>query len=539
MIYNLRFMIKIINRPCILVLLLSLYTLVLHAQTTSRPVPPPLKNDFKGILEFLSSDWMEGREAGTRGGSMAAAYIASMMQLNGLLPYGDPDNNHEPGSPLHHQRSYFQNFQMIRCSVEKSYLAVIHHAAEGESAIVLDPGIDYQVDAVPFGREAEAQIVFLGYGIEAPAKGYDDYMGMSVNNRIVVVLDGYPGQTDTTSAAWKKLGKSFEDEYATLKKKLRYAEQNGAVAMVILDPAVLNNTVNTALPEDPDDDHFRHFLPGDTGNVKIPCFRLGADAARLLFKDAGIDLHGFEKKAARDLSPASRLVQEKKIRFSIAVKSESLTICNVLGMIQGDDTTRNIIVGGHYDHLGIRKGLIYNGADDNASGTSGMLALAKCWAGYPQKPPCNIIFAAWMGEEKGKLGSNFFARHSSIVPNRLSLVINLDMISRSDPGDSAARQLSIGTMTGNTDLRNLAKKCNSNLECPFVLDLWDVTGATGSDYRPFADRKVPILTFHAGFPEEYHTPQDDFSRVNLTKMERILKLANECLRESLENQPTR
>jgi len=509
--------------------LLWISAISLQAQTTLSPVPAPVRDDFQSNLEFLSSDYMEGRDAGTRGGDMAAEYIASLMQTSGLAPFGDPDTKQVPGAPIN--LTYFQRFQINRCHVEKSSLALIRHFQEGESAIVFAHGADYQVDACPFGMEAEAPVVFIGYGLEAPGKGYDDYTGVDVGNRIVVVLEGFPGHSDTTSASFRKLGKTFEEDYVSVRKKLRAAEQHGALAMILIDPALVGNLKKSSLPEDPEDDNFRHFLPGDTGKLRIPCYRLGADAARLFFKETGINMARFEKNAALDLSPASRVIPEKKFRFSVAVKTEALVISNVLGMIRGSDTTRNIIVGAHYDHLGVRKGEIYNGADDNASGTIGMLALAKAWAEHGQKPSCNIIFAAWMGEERGKLGSNYFARHSRLVPCRLSLVINLDMISRSSPEDSARNQLSIGTMTRNEDLRIIAKKCNSKLERPFVLDLWDVTGATGSDYRPFADRNVPILTFHAGFPNEYHTPLDDFARVDLSKMELILKLANECLSE--------
>jgi len=522
---------------CNLVSLLSLTTL--PAQTTSRPVPPPSRNDFEGILSFLSSDWMEGREAGTRGGSMAADYIATMMQLNGLLPYGDAEKDNELKSPVNLNLTYFQNFTMIRCQLEKSSLALIRHSPEEKSALLFTPGTDYQVDPVPFGMEAEAPVVFAGYGIEALAKGYDDYLGIDVSNRVVVVLDGYPGHSDTTSSAWKKLGKSFEEEYATLKKKLRVAEKHGAVAVVVVDQDVMNGNVNSPIPAEPDDDNPRHYLPGDTGKLKIPCFRLGADAARLLFNDTGIDLPAFEKKAKSDLSTVSGPVRGKKLRLSVAIKSEALIIRNVLGMIRGSDTTRNIIVGAHYDHLGVRKGLIYNGADDNASGISGMLALAKAWADHPEKPSCNIIFAAWIGEEKGKLGSTYFARHSPIVPDRLSLVINLDMISRSAPEDTSGIQLSIGTVTVSEDLRNIVRTFNSQQEHPMTLDLWDVTGHSGSDYGPFVARKVPIVTFHAGFPDEYHTPLDDAARANPGKMEKILQIVNEYIREATENPPAR
>ncbi len=465
--------------------------------------------------------------------------IASMMQLNGLTPYGDAEIKGIPGSRVNATQTFFQSFKMIRCHVEKSSLELIRNPSAGEPVIMFAPGTDFIVDPVPFGREAEAPVIFAGYGIEAPGKGYNDYTGTDVRNKVVVIVDGYPGHTDTTSLAWKKLGRSFEDDYATIKKKLKLAERHGAAAVVFVDPHVLNSNINEPTSGDGDDENPRHYLPGDTGQLKIPCFTMGTDAIMQLLDGTGIDLPEFEKKAARDLLIASGPIQGKKLRFSVTVRSEEVIIRNVIGMIQGIDTTRNIIIGGHYDHLGVRKGQVFNGADDNASGVAGMLALAKAWSSYPGKPSCNILFAAWIGEERGKLGSTYFAMHSRLVPRQVSLVINMDMISRSAPEDTGRIGVSIGTMTLNEDLRSLAKNVNSKLEHPFVLELWDVTGASGSDYRPFSDRKVPILTFHAGFPDEYHTPLDDFARIDSHKMEQILKIVNECLWETLKNPPVR
>ncbi|MCX6278280.1 MAG: M20/M25/M40 family metallo-hydrolase [Bacteroidetes bacterium] len=510
----------------------------LTAQSISNAVPAPVRNDFEGVISFLASDWMEGRETGTNGALMASYYIASMMQLNGLMPYGDAALKNDSGFSRKTGVTYLQNFKMIRCQVEKSSLALIRNSSEGESLLIFAPGADYKTDPVPFGREAEAMVVFAGYGIEAPGKGYDDYAGKDVRNRIVMVLDGYPGNADTTSAAWKKLGNSFGEDFASLKKKLKTAEKHGALAVIYVDPKVLNSAQNSAFTED-DDNNFRHYLPGDTGKLQIPCFMTGNDATLQLLDGSGIDLAGFEKNAALYLSIASAPMQGKKVRFSIAVKSEEIIIQNVLGIIRGSDTSRNIIVGAHYDHLGVRKGQVFNGADDNASGVAGVLALAKVWADHKEKPRCNIIFAAWTGEEKGKLGSSYFARNSRIVPNNVSLVVNLDMISRSAPEDKAGRQLSIGTMTANEDLRTIAKTINSKLEKPFVLELWDVTGYSGSDYGPFAARKVPIITFHAGFPDEYHTAFDDAARNDPAKMENILKIVNDCISEATENPPVR
>ena len=482
---------------------------------------------------------MEGRETGTRGALMAADYIASMMQLNGLMPYGDTEIKSSPGSPVNSGQTFFQNFKMIRCHVEKSSLELIRNSVEGEPVVKFAPGTDFIVDPVPFGRETEAPVIFIGYGIEAPGKGYNDYTNTDVRNKVVVVVDGYPGHADTTSLASKKLGRSFEDDFATVRKKLKLAERHGAAAVVFIDPHLLNSKINVPTSGDGDNENFRHYLPGDSGKLKIPCFTLGTDAILQLLDGTGIDLPRFEKKAASELLTASGPMQGKKLRFSVTVRSEEVMIRNVIGMIQGIDTTRNIIIGGHYDHLGVRNGQVFNGADDNASGVAGMLALAKAWSSNPMKPPCNIIFAAWVGEERGKLGSTYFAMHSRLVPRQVSLVLNMDMISRSAPEDTGRIGLSIGTMTLNEDLRSLAKNINSKLEHPFVLELWDVTGASGSDYRPFSDRKVPILTFHAGFPVEYHTPLDDFARVDLHKMEQILKIVNDCLWETLKNPPLR
>jgi hypothetical protein len=534
-------------------LLVLLSWTTVRAQTVSHPAAPPAINDFSGILSFLSSDWMEGREADARGGYLAADYIASMMQLSGLQPYGDSGGSSEPGSHGTLHRSYFQDFEVIRCRVKSSSLALIRTLPEGESALLLNSGTDYETDPVPFGREGEAAVVFAGYGIEAPGKGYNDYKGTDVRDRVVLILEGFPGHSDTTSAAWKKLGRTFGTEFGELSRKLSTAEKHRAIAVILIsadegikpyrhsirNQAIVNSAMDAPKLNDPDYDDPEYFLVGDTDLVDIPCFRLGADAIRLLLNGTGIDLAGFEKKTARDPSPASMALQGKKLRLSVAVEREAVEVRNVLGIIQGSDTGRNIIVGSHYDHLGTRNGVIYDGADDNASGVSGMLALSRAWAGHPEKPSCNIIFAAWTAEEKGLLGSDYFARHSPLIPDRLSVVINMDMISRSAPEDSAGRVLSIGTLPMNEDLKNLGKTMNLRLEHPFSLDLWDVTGHTGSDYAPFAGLRIPVMTFFSGFHDDYHTPGDVASKTDPRKMEEILKIVNDCIRETAENPPAK
>ena len=207
----------------------------------------------------------------------------------------------------------------------------------------------------------------------------------------------------------------------------------------------------------------------------------------------------------------------------------NLSLRNVIGIIPGKNATHCIIIGAHYDHLGIREGQVYNGADDNASGVSGMLALAKKWTGYKEEPPCNIIFAAWSAEEKGEIGSQYYIQQTGTNLDNTLIYINMDMISGSAPEDISHRQISIGTLPENNNLRHIVKKANRELTNPFDLDLWDVSGHYGSDYAYFSSAGIPVMTLFSGYSDDYHTPRDKFSNVDLQKMSQILELVNKCI----------
>jgi hypothetical protein len=209
--------------------------------------------------------------------------------------------------------------------------------------------------------------------------------------------------------------------------------------------------------------------------------------------------------------------------------AETAVLRNVLGIIYGKDRSRSIIIGAHYDHLGIRDGKTCYGADDNASGVAGMLSLAGKWSEKGVKPPCNLIFAAWAAEEKGLIGSSYFVQQKGAELSKILLAINMDMISGNAPEDSMHRIVSIGTLPVSAGLRQLAIKANANMAKPFVLDLWDVTGHQGSDYSYFSSSGIPIMTFFSGFSDYYHTPGDTMEKTDLPKMENILRLVNECI----------
>jgi hypothetical protein len=519
----------------------------LFSQPNPKLIPPPVASDFSGTLSFLSSDWMEGREAGTKGGFMAADYISSMMQLFGLKPCGDFVKTSVKDKK---QQSYFQDFEILTYKTEKADLALIQRNAGSQSAIHFAKDIDFDVKSGPNGMEGESPLVFAGYGLSVPDKGYDDYRAIDVKGKIAVILSDLPGHADTTSLAWIKLSKTLPEDAGGIETKIQTARRHKAIALIVIardgsiEPyrisqvnlEIGSHAMNSIKSEEPVYEDPDHCLPGDTAEFKIPCYSLGSYATSQLLAGSGVNLREFEKRSANLSVFPPMHFKDKVMKFSVSVKTESLRVRNVLGILTGTDTTKYLVVGGHYDHLGKRNGIIYNGSDDNASGASGMLALAKTWSANNIKPPCNIIFASWTAEEKGLLGSQNFAQHLDLLKKNVLLYINMDMISRSAPEDTARRIVSVGTRPLDEKLRDIARKSNSSLMHPFTLDLWDVTGHTGSDYASFTARNIPVMTFFSGFHDDYHTPHDVAPKADLVKMAGILKVVNGCIQDFMESE---
>lgn len=496
---------------------LLLFTLLcckslLFSQTT---VSNPSKSDFSGTLSFLASDWMEGRGTTQKGGFMASEYIASMMELYQLVPFKKDTAS-----------SYFQDFKILEHAVKKTSLEI----KKGKETIMLSPENDFQVTPISQSLQKEAQIVFIGYGLNISKEGYDDYKNQDVKNKIVVVLKGFPSYQDSTSKVYKKFKKIFPEENDLEETKLQTAISKGAIALIVVDQKTNFKTKNSK------EDNVFHSLENSNIN-SIPVFKISKSAGEKLFAGTNISLTEIEKKTVQKLTSSSTLLKNVKVNFSIELQSKTFPVRNVLGMIQGKDTTKTIIIGAHYDHLGIKNDSIYNGADDNASGTSGMLALAKKWSESKTKPPFNMLFASWTAEEMGLLGSEYFVQNFDFKNQNIILSINMDMISRSAPEDKTHRILSIGTQKGSENLNEIANSSNSKLVKPFTLDLWETNGHTGSDYASFTAKGIPIMTFFSGFHDDYHSPRDVASKVDLDKIKDVLFIVNTSLLKFIENQP--
>lgn len=510
------------------------FEIAVLAQTKSHTVNPPTVIDFAPILNFLAHDGLEGRETGTRGANISANYIASMMMNAGLKPF-------KPSSAVNTQLSdYFQTFKLIRIKADNPSIGI--SLTKGKKPqLHLNLYNDFNVNHILQSITADLATVFAGYGIVAPELGYNDYAGLDVNGKIVLIMEGYPGQHDSLSIAREKFRHFVENDDFDLDRRCQEAAKQGAKAVITVSKSFLlaqqSNQIqkNVDQIKNADYEDAEYILPSQVGRKLASCFRLNRNGSEKLASMLEVDFKIMEQQIAQQMK-FQPVVLKNRLTINAATIIDTLTVSNVIGILPGRDTAQTIVLGAHYDHLGIRGNIVFSGADDNASGVAGLLALAKVWAESQKVPPCNILFASWTAEEKGFIGSEYFVSELRL-PEKVKLYINMDMISRSEKVDTSGRMLSIGIRLPDEYLRELAQTTNALIHLPFVLDLWDVTGYSGSDYASFTAKNIPIMTYNTGLHDDYHTPRDIPERADLVKMGDVLKLVNTILQEILNNMP--
>ena len=500
----------------------------------------------KGQLDFLASDWTEGRAVGTRGAYMAADYIASVFQVYGIEPFGDetrimPSRQERmAGAQPTISKTYFQNFSLLEYSPgEEQTFSVVTRTKNSSSAIDFNYLTDFYVRTGTVGQTVSAPLFFAGYAFSDAEKEYDDLKKADVKGTIVVVLAGFPGHNDTSTVAYKKFAPEGRyAQYRLERQKVTNLEKRGALAVIQINPnanPAASWAQNRVYPakgtyyeaDKPLQSYYdsRMTLPGDSLNGSIPVFIITPRVANKIMEGTGVNLNAFEKMAALKMQPASKPLEGKSVTFKTTVNSKIVKARNVVGYIEGKKKDEFIVVGGHYDHLGKWDGWIWNGADDNASGTVGVMTIARACKATGEKPDKSIIFAAWTGEEKGLWGSKYFVQQAQ--KNNLNVVLNLnyDMIARNTAKDSLKNQASMVYTKANAGIEALTQK---NVDAYTInLDLnyrpADRPGG-GSDHAPFAQAGIPVFYFMAAMHPDYHQPSDELDKINWKKMTNIIRI---------------
>ncbi len=460
--------------------------------------------DLMGHVRFLASDEMRGRNAPSPELEKCADYISDEFRSYGLKPSGDSG-------------SYYQVFYLQRNSLDLSKPGgkpVIAFALSGNGKKT-----EYKLrsDYVPLydtgDNSVNAPVVFAGYGITAPELNYNDYTGMDVKGKIVLVMTGEPQHNDPNSVF---NGKKMT-EYASKEAKIKNAMKQGAVGLMLVKsrlgkkpeniwPSLLGVKVVKSHPT----------LYSNSEN-NIPAVYIHTRIAEKILKTK---IKVIVKNINKDLKPKSFEIPGVKTDLSVKLKREKIPVKNVLGLVEGSDPELKdevVIIGGHYDHIGVRNDSVFNGADDNASGTASVLELAEAFASSGKKPARSILFITFTAEELGLVGSEYYTDNPVIPLEKTTAMLNIDMIGRNDPDE-----IFIIDMGRNPDLKSVIQKANT----PFGLKLSFIPSIPmgNSDHYPFAQKGIPVLGYYSNDNEDTHQPGDDIEKLLPGKMERVTKL---------------
>jgi Peptidase family M28 len=371
------------------------------------------KEPFRAHMAFLADDLLEGRGTGKRGHEVAAHYVAAQYEVLGLNPAGQ-------------NGTYYQRVPLRQITVEPDKCAIT--ITENGSASQLKWGDDFIMRGSEVGPDLsiEAPVVFVGYGVRTPDGKYDDYAGVDVKGKIVAVLIGAP----------PSLPSELRAHLSSAREKQRTAREHGAVGSLVLWTARDDKTlpwprvvIGAGFPS------MRWLGPDGLPSDSFPQIKVGAilsqAASERLFQHASKSWAEVQRDAEASKPQGFPLPVTATMR--VVSQHETITSPNVIAVLPGSDpklSQEYVVYTAHVDHLGIGKPIngdsIYNGAADDASGVAAMLVIAKAFKSMPHAPARSIMFLAVTGEEKGLLGSDYFAHFPTVPIHSIVADINMD-----------------------------------------------------------------------------------------------------------------
>ncbi len=470
------------------------------AHTFVRPVraqqkPNVEREQLERHVGFLASDELGGRGNGSAGLAKAAQYVAAEFEALELQPMGDSG-------------SYFQRFRVMTGKEVGQRTKVSIRFSERE--LPLENHADFELMTFSSAGEVEAPLVFAGYGVTAPEFDYDDYRGLDVDGKVVVVLRHVPGQSLERGP--------FEPDgwHATFVRKAENAISHGAAGVILVN-GPLHHKRDRLIPFGAD---------VGTERMPVPMLHMRRAFAEELLKASGVDLKQVQQRIDQDLEPRSFEIEGVGVDLSIDVRSTLVEVSNVVGFLppSPSGSSEHLIIGAHYDHLGLGQqgsrergasGQVHNGADDNASGVAGVMELARMFSSVTYRPR-GIVFAAFAGEELGLRGSYHYTGTGTRNLEDVVAMINLDMIGR-----LRHQRLFVGGVDLAPGLRDtltrFAEQQELTLSSRFAAE-------AASDHASFIRAGVPALFFFTGLHGDYHKPTDDPQFINFEGMENVIEV---------------
>jgi hypothetical protein len=499
------------NRILVLIIA-ALMPIAVYSQKSS--LKAITTNDIKDNIKYLSSDALQGRKTGSEGNLKAAAYIADEAAKLGLKPL--------PG-----QETLFQPLPFLKLTVnpDSSTVATIDSTGTQLSAGSFKPVM------VPSSSvSVTGEVVFAGYGYVSSKAKYSDLQGIQINKKIVIVMTRKPDLTGTG------LPDENEDvsEQVEMRKLTTLMMMNPQAVLFVADPEYKKSIEKAfsfgesykLIPL------FKHAFFDFSMNIGI----ISQETANAILSSAGTNLSDLQNKIAATKASASFVVPDVKARLNIGVEKDTVQSSNVVGYFEGSDSLLKnecVIYTAHYDHVGVDSdGSVFNGANDNASGSTGLLRVAKAFSVLNKRPARSIVFLWATGEEEGLYGSSYYASNPLFPLDKTVAEINFDMIGRSrmpaDTGKVMGEKLDI---TGPDTIRLVSARDSkefidiattagkeNNL---FVIDDGKGLHFGGSDHYPFASKGIPSVFFFTGLHRDYHKQTDDYEFIDFNKILKV------------------
>ena len=487
-----------------------------------QAAPEVSRERLRADLEFLTSAPLEGRASLTPGAEAAARFIAGEFAKSRLRPAnGD---------------SYLQPFDLQRLRLDRDR-AVVAVRRSGEDERFAPLAVAFPDPAARI--ELALDVVFGGYGITAPEFGYDDYAGVDVRGKAVLVFDHEPREDDP-DAPFHGTGFTL---HANAWQKTSTAQRHGAAALLVVTEPVNGHRTMPRAPG-------RANAPPQAlvqGELRIPRITIPPEAAVVLLKGTGRTPADLQRNIDVSMRPASRPLTDVTVRIEAVNDGGPVQASwNVAGLLPGSDPRlgdETILVTSHYDHLGVQDGVLYPGANDNGSGTVAMLEVARLLAGT--RLARSVLFVSFGSEEQLMLGSYHYVARPLRPLATTRAVLNLDMIGRREehtPESAGAYEITAGrsdqlNMVGavySPDLASLLRREAAGAAGLALSDKFDRDSSMRAlfrcDHLPFLQKGIPAIWLFGGFHPGYHEPVDTVDRIDFDKMTRAVRLTVDAVR---------
>jgi len=471
-------------------------------------------------LEFLASDQCEGRGVTTKGINLAADYIAQEFKKAGLKPAGG-------------EGSYFQPFHITGSARLGQPNKVVLKGPLGQD-IALEMGKQFTVVAFGASGKLTAPLVFAGYGITSKEPAYDDYAGLDVAGKVVVVLRRVPNQQNSLVG---KFSGGSNNPHAALQSKAANAELHKAAAVIFV-----NDNVGAAEANDQLMDFSYTSQSRDPSTLPVVHLRRHL-VNSMVRSTTGQDLSEIEKAIDREFKPHSFALDGWTCEINTSVDREKTEVKNVIGVLEGAGplSDETVVIGAHYDHLGyggpgsLARGVkaIHNGADDNASGTAMLIELARRFADTADRKGRRLVFMAFTAEESGLLGAMHYCKQPLFPLDKTTTMVNMDMVGRLR--EDKLILYGAGTAKG---FPELVDELNKKHQFKIIKHTSIADNFSSSDHEAFYRQGIPVFHFFTDTHPQYHRPSDKVETLNVPGMSKITDYVEE-LTALMATAPTR